>query len=86
MYHIARRQEDGDITSPMNPGFETLDALRKAAPNLLRGKRPFGNSQFCIIQVLEEITVTTSVSFQRLPASTRKKHGISRMPDIGEIT
>lgn len=74
MFYFARMQDDGRITSPMNPGYSTLMALKAAAPNVLRTKREHGG-KFVVIQVLEEIKVTATVEFEKLKPSTLKKHG-----------
>ncbi len=75
-FHFLRMTDDGRLTSPISPAFATIEEAKAAAPDLLLRLR-MRTGKVVLVQILEEAKVTATVAYDKWPAATRKKHGVS---------
>jgi hypothetical protein len=78
-FHFARLQDDGRLTSPLPETFDTAEAARAAAPDLLIRHRN-GGGRIVLVQVIEAVEVTASLRWEKLPEGSRRKLGRSSPP------
>jgi hypothetical protein len=82
-FHFMRMQEDGRITPIMTPQpvFPTIKAAKEAAPGLLIRMRPGARgSKIVLVQVIEDVKFTATVTYEKWSDATMRKHGLGPAP------
>jgi len=73
-FHFARMQDDGRLTTPLPQSFATIEEAKAAAPELLLRLTRRGG-RIVLVQVLEDASVTATITYRKWLMPKRTKPG-----------